>query len=137
MLNLKRNSKLSSLSHLAPPSLYPHTPGAVLFVNKTIVVTIPFPIEVLEAENGMTSSWAAYTSLVVLFTSKPNNNGAKTLQYYYIVYLAAIYKHTQLQLKRIKNEERNFVQQKLILHNYNIATDIGTINIINKKNAAI
>lgn len=83
----------------------------------------------------MTSSWAAYTSLVVLFTSKPNNNGAKTLQYYYIVYLAAIYKQTQLQLKRIKNEERNFVQQKLILHNYNIATDIGTINIINKKNA--
>lgn len=83
----------------------------------------------------MTSSWAAYTSLVVLFTSKPNNNGAKTLQYYYIVYLAAIYKHTQLQLKGIKNEERNFVQQKLILHNYNIATDISTINIINKKNA--
>ena len=81
----------------------------------------------------MTSSWAAYTSLVVLFTSKPNNNGAKTLQYYYIVYLAAIYKHTQLQLKRIKNAERNFVQQKLILHNCNIATDIGTINIINKK----
>lgn len=97
------------------------------------MVTIPFPIQVLEAENGMTSSWAAYTSLVVLFTSKPNNNGAKTLQYYYIVYLAAIYKHTQLQLKRIKNEERNFVQQKLILHNYNIATDISTINIINKK----
>ena len=113
MLNLKRNSKLSSLSHLTPPSLDPHTPGAVLFVNKTIVVTIPFPIEVLEAENGMTSSWAAYTSLVVLFTSKPSNNGAKTLKYYYIVYLAAIYKHTQLQLKKIKNEEGSFVHQKL------------------------